>query len=183
MDNTKTVEAIAMKYNAGDKGLYIDDKDVTNEDWRSIAHILWELLDDIDTASDMFKPEMNTFYKYTMKKVGLRFNQIGSDGYELFVLRDRMEQVNRLSKMGNVTESIFSNGDVVIPMADIQHIEKLQNNGKPNGIWIITKHTNWNYERDMWDNPIFISNFNKKDESFLRAWSDYRSELIRLTRI
>lgn len=52
--------------------------------WEQIAEGLWKLLDDIDTASDMFKPEKNNFYKYAMKKCEERSKYGHSpDGYEL----------------------------------------------------------------------------------------------------
>jgi hypothetical protein len=50
--------------------------------------ILYGLLDDIDTASDMFKPvELDfyiAFYNYTMKKVNEKSKYIESDGYNLY---------------------------------------------------------------------------------------------------
>lgn len=71
-----------MNYNSSDNQKI--DKDMSEQKWKEIAEQLWTLLDDIDTASDMFKPEMNNFYKYTMRKVEARFKLIGSDGYKLF---------------------------------------------------------------------------------------------------
>ena len=54
------------------------------------AEKLWKLLDDIDTASDMFKPcktngfeSYENFYKYSIRKSTERFNIYGSDGYNL----------------------------------------------------------------------------------------------------
>lgn len=45
-------------------------------DWKQRTYTLWELLDDIDTASDMFKPTdldgFKAFYNYVMKKVEKR---------------------------------------------------------------------------------------------------------------
>jgi hypothetical protein len=73
--------------------------------------------------------------------------------------------------MGKVSESIYNDGKVVIPMADVQHIEKLENGG----LWVITKHTTWNFERSHWENPIWISVENA--EKFLSAWCLYRHEL------
>ena len=56
---------------------------------REIAAALWELLDDIDTASDMFKPSdevgYRRFYKYAMKKSEARYEQVTSDGYDLYL--------------------------------------------------------------------------------------------------
>lgn len=49
---------------------------------------LYGLLEDIDTASDMFKPvELESyiaFYNYTMKRVSERSKYIESDGYNLY---------------------------------------------------------------------------------------------------
>ncbi len=56
---------------------------------REIAATLWELLDDIDTASDMFKPSdeagYRLFYEYAMKKSGVRHATVTSDGYDLYL--------------------------------------------------------------------------------------------------
>jgi len=50
---------------------------------REVAEILWCLLDDIDTAGDIFKPELNAYFKYVAKKHAERFKYISSDGYKL----------------------------------------------------------------------------------------------------
>jgi len=64
-------------------------------EYKKIATELWVLLDDIDTASDMFKPcEINginsyeNFYKYIMKKVSERHKLLKSDGYKLYSNED-----------------------------------------------------------------------------------------------
>lgn len=62
------------------------DKPCTIEEWRSKAEALWQLLDDIDTASDIFKPEQTNFYKYIMEKAGKRGKYLISDGYNLFAI-------------------------------------------------------------------------------------------------
>ena len=54
----------------------IDDKEIIKR--------LWQLLDDIDTASDAFKPEQTPFYQYVMAKVKKREELIVSDGNKLF---------------------------------------------------------------------------------------------------
>ena len=82
-------EIKTMFYNACDAVGYQEDSDVDREEWKDIAYVLWALLDDIDTASDMFKPTMNNFYKYAMSKVEERFKQMGSDGHDLFVCKNR----------------------------------------------------------------------------------------------
>lgn len=75
--------------------------------------------------------------------------------------------------MGKVTESIWS-GSVIVPLADVQHIEPWPKNSVP-GIFVITKHTRWNFDRDVWENAIWISEPDAAD--FRRAWCRYRSEL------
>lgn len=78
MSNEKPL--MAMNSN-GDN---LTDHPATLEEWKAKAEALWCLLDDIDTASDMFKPEQTNFYKYVMKRAKLRFDHLKSDGYELF---------------------------------------------------------------------------------------------------
>ena len=58
---------------------------------RERAEKLWQLLDDIDTASDMFKPSetngiqsYHNFYEYVMKKASERFDIFKSDGFKLY---------------------------------------------------------------------------------------------------
>ena len=60
-------------------------------DYKKIAEELWDLLDHIDTASDMFKPSetnglksFDNFYKYAMKKSEERHKLMKSDGYNLY---------------------------------------------------------------------------------------------------
>ena len=66
-----------MSFNSDDseKGEKIENKFIIE---------LFTLLDDIDTASDMFKPEQNAFYWYVMKKAGERFKNVTSDGFDLY---------------------------------------------------------------------------------------------------
>lgn len=51
--------------------------------WEEIARHLWDLLDDIDTAGDMFKPALEPFEKYVLGKTRERFKHSSSDGYEV----------------------------------------------------------------------------------------------------
>jgi hypothetical protein len=45
---------------------------------------LWDLLDDIDSASDIFRPNMDDpFVAYVMKKAEARHLYLVSDGYNL----------------------------------------------------------------------------------------------------
>ena len=55
----------------------------------TIAENLWSLLDDIDTASDMFKPSdeagYRRFYQYAMKKAMDRKKHLVSTGFHLYL--------------------------------------------------------------------------------------------------
>lgn len=44
---------------------------------------LWQLLDDIDTAGDVFKPEITEYFKYVVKKTEERHKYLISDGFTL----------------------------------------------------------------------------------------------------
>ena len=86
--------------------------------------------------------------------------------------------------MPKVSESIWSSKRVVIPMADVQHIEKqyhscdLVDGTKKwdlQGAMIITKHTRWDMEADCWANNIWLGK--DETESFLKDWCFYRHEL------
>lgn len=80
-----------------------------------------------------------------------------------------------------ITETIFSGETKIIPMADVQHIERHWYSGdkidKNNyrGIIIITKHTTYNFEHDTWENNIYL-NRSEADE-FLKCWTQFRAEL------
>ena len=73
--------------------------------------------------------------------------------------------------MNKVSESIFDGNKKVIPMADVQHVIKL-NDGSCN---VITKQTRWDLENDCWANPIFLDSVEAK--SFMKEWTNYRFEL------
>lgn len=53
---------------------------------RSIAEKLWDLLDDIDTVSDMVKSNDAAYRKQVERIQRLRGNLLVSDGYKLFLL-------------------------------------------------------------------------------------------------
>lgn len=57
-----------------------------------IEKALWKLLDDIDTAGDMFKPEQTGYSEYVQRKCEEREKYIVSDGYELFLPEDFPKQ-------------------------------------------------------------------------------------------
>ena len=87
---------------------------------------------------------------------------------------------SRRKQMDKVSESIYTSSSLVIPMAEVQHIEKLKrSDGKggmvPNGLFLITRMTTWSQEMDMWENPIVVPP--DESEAFLKAWCFYRNEL------
>ena len=57
------------------------EKPATLEEWKAKAEALWILLDDIDTAGDMFKPEITAYFKYVNRKAAERQTHMQSDGY------------------------------------------------------------------------------------------------------
>lgn len=73
--------------------------------------------------------------------------------------------------MNTVTESIYSGNTVIVPLADVQHIETTN----PLGLIVVTKHTRWDKETDFWANNIWIDA--REAEAFKAAWCRYRSEL------
>lgn len=48
-----------------------------------IEKALWDLLDDIDTAFDRFKPRIDPFEQYVMARVAKRHQYLISDGHSL----------------------------------------------------------------------------------------------------
>ncbi len=56
----------------------------TLEDWKLKAEKLWELLDDIDTYFDMFKPDMEAFERRVEDKCQQRHKHLASDGWHLY---------------------------------------------------------------------------------------------------
>ena len=57
--------------------------------YKEISEKLWDIIDDIDTGSDIFKPNnlhsYKGFYDYVMKKQKLRHEYLVSDGYDLSI--------------------------------------------------------------------------------------------------
>lgn len=52
---------------------------------QQMVETLWDLLDDIDTAGDMFKERDDAYRSYVQQKQRMRFRVLMSDGYELFL--------------------------------------------------------------------------------------------------
>lgn len=82
--NPVGVDADVMCFNA-DCGCSKDliEKPATLEEWKAKAEALWALLDDIDTAGDIFKPEITAYFKYVNRKAAERFKEMKSDGYRI----------------------------------------------------------------------------------------------------
>jgi hypothetical protein len=85
-------------------------------------------------------------------------------------LRSEITSAFLEGKMGTVTESIYSGKSTVVPLADVQHIEK-----RELGLVVVTKHTRWDNDGDFWANSIWIDK--AEADAFLKAWCTYRSEL------
>ena len=76
--------------------------------FREMAEKLWDLLDDIDTASDMFKPSDEksamAFYRYAMSKQAERHKYLKSDGYKLYT-NEEFEQLPKSKPQFGVMEN------------------------------------------------------------------------------
>lgn len=95
-----------------------------------------------------------------------------------------------------ISESIFNGKNIVIPLADVQHIEKHYDAiygtelgctvrkgtdyTKLSGIQVITDKTKWNFENDTWENAIWIGSTDNQAQEFLKVWCQYRFELENL---
>ena len=85
--------------------------------------------------------------------------------------------------MGEVSESIYSDDNIVIHMDDVQRIERQFRCELAGGIekrdllgtLIVTEHKRWNAEADYWTNDIWLTA--EQTPKFLKAWHHYRHEL------
>jgi len=72
------------------------------DEMRVKAEALWALLDDISTASDIFKPNdeksYKAFYRYAIKQSEKRSIHFESDGYSIFTEKE-MKQINLNKKL------------------------------------------------------------------------------------
>lgn len=79
-----------------------------------------------------------------------------------------------------ISESIFDGATTIIPMADIQHVNKHNlHKGCTRKIEIITDKTKYNFEVDYYENSIFlldIENGEQEATEFMKAWTYYRYE-------
>lgn len=77
--------------------------------------------------------------------------------------------------MGQVTESIFSGETVIVPMAEVHHIERDKRAGYEDAITVVLNGTTWNQEMDAYNNSVWLRH--EEAESFKRCWCRFRAEL------
>ena len=78
--------------------------------------------------------------------------------------------------MGKVTESIWSNDKLIVPLAEVSHIEKLTDNqGIINRIFVYFKYSKANNETQMLEPFLYLDN--KAGESFKKEFCRYKHEL------
>jgi len=88
MSLSQTVEMLIGNIKEMAKG--IEDIKLKDEQIK----ILWCLLDDISTAGDMYKPEINNYFDYVNDKCEERSKVADSDGYTITIKSER--PVNKL---------------------------------------------------------------------------------------
>lgn len=74
-----------------------------------------------------------------------------------------------------VSESIFSGKRVIVPMAEVHHIEK-----RKEGIQVVLNGTKYNFENDTWENAVWIGDYENQSQEFIKAWCLYRYEVEHL---
>lgn len=78
--------------------------------------------------------------------------------------------------MGKVTESIWSNDKLIIPLAEVSHIEKLTDNqGFKNRIFVYFKYSKQNQETQMFEPYLYLHD--EAGLSFKNEFCRYRHEL------
>ena len=79
-----------------------------------------------------------------------------------------------------ISESIFDGPTTIIPMADVQHIQKHNlHKGCTRKIEIITEKTKYNFDLDIYENSIFLCDYENGEQEatkFMEAWTFYRYE-------
>ena len=74
-----------------------------------------------------------------------------------------------------VNESIFSGKSVIIPLAEVHHIERDMREGYTDAICVILNGTTWNSEIDNYNNAIYLRH--EEAESFKKSWLIYRADI------
>lgn len=82
--------------------------------------------------------------------------------------------------MNKISESIFDGATTIIPMADVQHVNKHNlHKGCTRKIEIITDKTKYNLGVDYYENSIFLLDIENEEQEatkFMKAWTYYRYE-------
>lgn len=94
----------------------LSDKDAKIERLTKELKRLWCLLDDISTAGDAFKPEINPYFKYVNRKAEDRHGIITSDGYKLFVTDAEADESASITF--HADGSISKEGEFPMPASD-----------------------------------------------------------------
>lgn len=85
---------------------YLGNEQSNNFDYKKAAESLWQILDDIDTSIDIFKPVLENprslyrFYKKTIEYIAKRHDILKSDGYNIFTPEEFENLPNRYPQRG-----------------------------------------------------------------------------------
>ena len=74
------------------------------------------------------------------------------------------------TKRTKISESIYQDAEVIIPLAEVQYLQKMPDGG----IVVILSGTTWNPDLESWNNSAYIEP--DRAEGFIRAWCFYRHE-------
>ena len=72
-------------------------------------------------------------------------------------------------------ESIFSGESVIIPLAEVHHIERDKRSKFKDGLNVVLNGTTWNEEIDAYNNSVYLQG--EEAKCFNAAWCRYRREL------
>ena len=68
---------------------------------------------------------------------------------------------------------IWDNGNILIRLDTVQHVEWVHEPERNYGVVVVTKFTRWNFEHDTWENSVWIDNSQGDAEHFIARWKDY----------
>lgn len=78
-------------------------------------------------------------------------------------------------QQNKISESIWSNGNVVIPMAEVSYCIRTAVGTGHEGLQVVMKHSKWNQEVQEFDPNVFMSK--NEGDKFLDDWCFYRHEI------
>jgi hypothetical protein len=82
------------------------------------------------------------------------------------------------AKVLGVTESIFIGESVIVPLADVHHIELDKRDNFSDAIIIVMNGTTWNCDSDFYNNSVYIRY--EEAERFKKEWCMYRTKIDKL---